>query len=313
MSHSKKVTSCWLKVTIHSDPVLVDALSDFLVGVTGAGVEIVVDDSLSSTKINAFLEKRNPDESEIRQTLEQISGYARELAEIFQVSVPAIESSVIEEEDWGTTWKEHFKPFAIIPGLVIKPTWEEYQAGMDEKVIEMDPGMAFGTGHHATTTLSLELLRAVLQDMTAASVLDVGTGTGILGMAATLFGADRAFGIDNDPEAIAAASENVRRNGLGEKMTVALTSLSALQGPFSIVVANIIHNVLLDLADDLDRLTARGGKLILSGLLTGEQTDTIIKHFSDKRLSLTTHLQKKEWSALLFEKTAVGGQRSVVG
>ena len=313
MSNSKKVPSCWLKVIIHSDPVLVDALSDFLVGVTGAGVEIVVDDSLSSTKINAFLEKRNPDESKIRQTLEQISGYAGELAEIFQVPVPAIESSVIEEEDWGTTWKEHFKPFAIIPGLVIKPTWEEYRAGSDEKVIEMDPGMAFGTGHHATTTLSLELLRAVLQDTTAASVLDVGTGTGILGMAATLFGANRAEGIDNDPEAIAAASENVRRNGLGEKMTVALTPLSTLQGPFSIVVANIIHNVLLDLADDLDRLTAGGGKLILSGILTGEQTDIIIKHFSRKGLSLMTHLQKKEWSALLFEKTAGSDRHSVVG
>jgi ribosomal protein L11 methyltransferase len=306
MSHSQKVPSCWLKITVNSDPVLVDALSDFLVGVTGAGVEIVVDDGLSHTKINAFLEKRNPDESEMGQILEQLSGYARELADIFQAPVPEIESSVIGEEDWGTTWKKHFKPFAIIPGLVIKPTWEEYRAGMDEKVIEMDPGMAFGTGHHATTTLSLALLRAVLLDMPAASVLDVGTGTGILGMAAALFGADRVEGIDNDPEAIAAASENVRRNGLGQKMSVSLSPLSALQGPFSIVVANIIHNVLLDLSDDLDRLTADGGKLILSGILTGEQTDKIIKHFSDRGLSLATHLQKKEWSALLFERAAAG-------
>jgi ribosomal protein L11 methyltransferase len=313
MSHSQKVPSCWLKVTVTSDPVLVDALSDFLVGVTGAGVEIVVDDGLSYTKINAFLEKRNPDASEIGQILEQLSGYARELADIFQVPVPEIESSVIEEEDWGTTWKTHFKPFAIIPGLVIKPTWEDYRAGMDEKIIEMDPGMAFGTGHHATTTLSLVLLRAVLQDMPAASVLDVGTGTGILGMAAALFGADRALGIDNDPEAIAAASENVRRNGLAVRMSVGLTPLSALQGPFSVVVANIIHNVLLDLSDDLERLTAAGGKLILSGILTGEQADTLIRHFSGKGFCLVTHLQKKEWSALLFEKTAVSEQRPVAG
>ena len=313
MSHSQKVPSCWLKVTVNSDPVLVDALSDFLVGVTGAGVEIVVDDSLLYTKINAFLEKRNPDESEMVQILEQISGYARELADIFQVPVPEIESSVIEEEDWGTTWKEHFKPFAIIPGLVIKPTWEEYRTGLDEKIIEMDPGMAFGTGHHATTTLSLSLLRAVLLNMTAASVLDVGTGTGILGMAAALFGADRVEAIDNDPEAIAAASENVRRNGLAEKMSVGLTPLSTLQGPFSVVVANIIHNVLLVLSDDLDRLTAAGGKLILSGILTGEQSDTIIKHFSKKGLCLATHLQKKEWSALLFEKAAVSDRRLVAG
>jgi ribosomal protein L11 methyltransferase len=313
MSHSQKAPSCWLKVSINSNPVLVDALSDFLVGITGAGVEIVVDDALSLTKINAFLEKRNPDESETGQILVQLSGYARELAGIFQVPVPEIESSVIEDEDWGTAWKRHFKPFAIIPGLVIKPTWEDYQAGSDEKIIEMDPGMAFGTGHHATTTLSLALLRAVLLDMPAASVLDVGTGTGILGMAAVLFGADRVEGIDNDPEAIAAASENVQRNGLGGKMSVGLTPLSTLQGTFSIVVANIIHSVLLDLSDDLERLVAGGGRLILSGILTGEQADTLIKHFSDRGLCLATHLQKKEWSALLFEKTAAGDRASAAG
>ena len=305
MSNSKNVPSHWLKVTLVSDPVLVEALSDFLEGITGAGVEIVVDDSLLLTKINAFLEKRNPDESETGRILEQLTGYAREVAEIFGVPVPEIENTVIEEEDWGTTWKEHFKPFTIIPGLVIKPTWEDYSAVEDEKVIEMDPGMAFGTGHHATTTLSLELLQAVLPDMAAASVLDVGTGTGILGMAAALFGAERVVGIDNDPEATAAASENVMRNGLEEKMSIASTPLATMPGPFSIVVANIIHDVLLELSDDLDRLTARGGKLIVSGILTGEQTETISKHFSEKGLCLKKRLHKKEWSALLFAKTVV--------
>ena len=305
MSHSKKIPSYWLKVTLISDPILVEALSDFLEGITGAGVEIVVDDSLLLTKINAFLEKRNPDQSETGQILEQLTGYAREVAEIFGVPVPEIISTLIEEDDWGTTWKEHFKPFAIIPGLVIKPTWEDYQAARDERVIEMDPGMAFGTGHHATTALSLELLRAVLPDMTAASVLDVGTGTGILGMAAVLFGADRVVGIDNDPEATAAASENVRLNGLEKKMSVASTPLATMQGPFSIVVANIIHDVLLELSEDLDRLTSGGGRLIVSGILTGEQTETISKHFSDRGFCQEKHLHKKEWSALLFSKTSV--------
>jgi ribosomal protein L11 methyltransferase len=142
--------------------------------------------------------------------------------------------------------------------------------------------------------------------MAAASVLDVGTGTGILGMAAALFGADRVVGIDNDPEATAAASENVLRNGLERKMSVASTPLAAVQGPFSIVVANIIHDVLLELSDDLDRLTAGGGKLIVSGLLTGEQTENIRKHFSARGLCPEKHLHKKEWSALLFAKKAAG-------
>ena len=307
MHHSKNVPSCWLKISIKADPVLAPALSDFLVGVTGAGVEMRVDDGLLYTTINAFLEKRNLDEAEREQILAQLSGHVRELADIFQVAVPEIESTLIEQEDWGVSWKVHFKPFAIIPGLVIKPTWEEYQAKENEKIIEMDPGMAFGTGHHATTTLSLELLHAVLSDTRGASVLDVGTGTGILGMAAALFGADRVLGIDNDPEAIAAATENVHRNGLEEKMSVAQTPLAALQGPFSIVVANIIHDVLLEMADDLDRLTAGHGRLILSGILTGEQAENIIQSFSQRGFLPAGHLQKHEWSALLFEKNAATG------
>jgi ribosomal protein L11 methyltransferase len=302
MHYPNKVQSYWLKISVITDPALVEALSDFLVGVMGAGVEIVVNDGLLYTTINAFLEKRNPDELQREYLLGQLTEYVRELAGIFQVPVPEIVSSVIDEEDWGSTWKEHFKPFVIIPGLVIKPTWEEYQPGADEKIIEMDPGMAFGTGHHATTTLSLELLQAVLADQDAERVLDVGTGTGILGMAAALFGADRVVGIDNDPEAIAAAFENVRRNGLEQRMSVALTPLSILQGSYSIIIANIIHDVLLSLAGDLDRLIANGGTLILSGILTGEQSDTIIEHFSDRGFSLMRHLQQNEWSALLLNK-----------
>jgi ribosomal protein L11 methyltransferase len=305
MHHSGKIKSRWLKVSIKTDPSLVEALSDFLVGVTEAGVEILVDDQSQYITINAFLEKRNPDESQREHILEQITGYVRELAEIFQVPVPEIKSSLIEEEDWGNAWKEHFKPFAIIPGLVIKPTWEAYKAGVDEKIIEMDPGMAFGTGHHATTTLSLILLKEVLADKAAANVLDVGTGTGILGMAALLFGAQQVEGIDNDPEAIAAASENVRHNGLEERMSISLSPLSTLMGSFSIVVANIVHDVLLDLADDLNRLIAADGRLILSGILTGEQSDNIIRQFSMRGFCLKKHLQQKEWSALLLEKTAV--------
>ena len=307
MCDSRAVKTCWMKISVNADPALVDALSDFMMGVTGAGVEIGVDDNLPYTKINAFWEKRNPEEAEMEEIVAQLTGYAQELSEIFHVSVPEIHHSIIEDQDWGTVWKEHFKPFAIIPGLVIKPTWEEYRPQEGEKVIEMDPGMAFGTGHHATTSLSLALLQTVLTDMPGASVLDVGTGTGILGMAAALFGADRVVAIDNDPDATAAASENAARNGLSEIMSVSLAPLAGLSGPFSLVVANIVHDVLLELAGDLERLTAGGGRLILSGILTGMQSQAIIDHFSARGFSLARHLQKKEWSALLLEKTPAGG------
>jgi ribosomal protein L11 methyltransferase len=303
MHYSEEIQPTWLKISIMADPAIVDALSDYLIGVTGAAVEIGVDEHLLSTPIHAFLEQGNLNAIQTGQILTQLSGYAQELADIFQVPVPEITSSIILEEDWSNTWKKHFKPFAIIPGLVIKPTWEEYRAAKDEKVIELDPGMAFGTGHHATTTLCLELLHAVLAESNAAIVLDVGTGTGILGMAAALFGAGKVVGIDNDPVAIAAASENVSRNGLADKMSVVLTPLSILQQPFSLIVANILHDVLLEMADDFVRLLVDKGDLILSGILTGNQVDNIIYHFVDRGFSLISHQQKKEWSALLLKKT----------
>ena len=312
MRHADVAATYWLKISAIVDPVLVEALSDFMMGITGAGVEVVVD--LPHTQINAFLEKRNPEEAETEAIVAQLVDYARELSEIFHVPVPEIRHSVIEDQDWGTVWKEHFKPFAIIPGLVVKPTWEEYRPGADEKVIEMDPGMAFGTGHHATTSLSLELLKGVLAEQAGdARVLDVGTGTGILGMAAVLFGADRVVGIDNDPDATAAASENAARNGLSEKMSVSLAPLAGLEGPFSVVVANIVYDVLLELADDLNRLTADGGRLILSGILTGLQSEAIIDHFSRRGFSLVRHLRKKEWSALLFAKDPQAQGRCATG
>jgi len=292
----------WLKISITADPALTDAIEDFLVGISDAGVELAADQPGETTLIHGYFDKTQKDEAEIEQILNQLTGYLRELAEIFEVAVPAITTAFIDDEDWSATWKEHFKPFAIIPGLVIAPTWEEYAAKEGEQVIVMDPGMAFGTGHHATTSLSLQLLREALAGRTDSSVLDVGTGTGILGMAAALFGAARVMAIDNDPEAVTAAGENIARNNLQSVMEVDITPLSSVTGPFSLVVANIVHDVLLALAPDLTRLTAAGGRLILSGILAGPQVASIIACFTTAGFSLIRQEQKKEWSALLFAK-----------
>jgi ribosomal protein L11 methyltransferase len=130
----------------------------------------------------------------------------------------------------------------------------------------------------------------------------VGTGTGILAMAAALFGASRVMAIDNDPEAVAAARENRDRNELQQIMEVADTALASRTTPFSLVIANIVHDVLLELAPDLGRLTADGGQLILSGILGGQQVTNIISCFIELGFSLQRQEEKKEWSALLFLK-----------
>ena len=292
----------WLKITIATDPVLVESISDFLVGVIEAGVETGAADEPNFGILTCYVQKANPEPAEVAEIVAKISEYLAELAEVFAVPIPQLTASLFDEEDWGSTWKEHFKPFTIVPGLVIAPTWEEYQPNPGEVVITMDPGMAFGTGHHATTSLSLELLRRTLTAGSAMRVLDVGTGTGILGMAAILFGASGVLAIDNDPEAVAAATDNARRNVQGDRMQVSLTPLGELSGRYQIVVANIVHDVLLDLAEDLTRLTDEEGFLILSGILVGDQVVSIVKAFAGKGFTLLDSEERKEWAALRFHK-----------
>ncbi len=293
MSNKKK----WLQLKIVCSPELTDAISDFLVGILEAGVEIGVDDELFEQTLHAYLEEENPTEEVISRVVAQVTTHLQELASIFQLEVPQIESTVIDDEDWGTNWKVHFKPFAITPGLVIKPTWEEYTPSVGEVVIEMDPGMAFGTGHHATTSLCMGFIRSVLQNKTG-NVVDVGTGTGILAMAAALFGAEHVLGIDNDPDAVAAAFENVAHNKLDHIVDVEITPLEDIKGEYSLVVANIIHDVLLLMRDDLTRLTAPAGSLVLSGILKEKQADNIIEVYKKSGFSCLARQEKDEWAAL---------------
>lgn len=300
----KNINNKWLKITIKADPLLVESISDYLVGVIEAGVETGAPDEMLFGTVNGYLEKANLSQQEVDDTILQISSYLVELADIFKVAQPSLSATMIDEEDWGKNWKEHFKPFAIVPGLVIAPSWEEYFPAPGESVITMDPGMAFGTGHHATTSLSLEFLRETLGKRSVRQLLDVGTGTGILGMAGLLFGAERVLAIDNDPEAVIAANENVRSNLLQEKMQVSLAPLSSLSQQFEIVVANIVHDVLISMADDLVRLTSTGGMLILSGVLAGEQTGNITKVFTAKGFQLSGQKSQEEWAALRFLKSS---------
>ena len=139
--------------------------------------------------------------------------------------------SILKEEDWANSWKENFKPTRIGERLVIKPSWESsLRSSAGDIVLELDPGMAFGTGTHATTRLCLELLEKLVYTEQALSgetgVLDVGCGSGVLGIAAALFGADRVVAIDIDPIAIAVTSENAAINGVGRTLAASETPLA---------------------------------------------------------------------------------------
>ncbi len=302
MTTSKKE---WLKVQIKTEPVLIEPISDFLIGIIGAGVETGARGEDSYGIVTGYVEQSDLDQEAIDILLDKLFSFLQELALLFNVAEPVLTSTMILDEDWGRSWKEHFKPFPIVPGLIISPTWEEYQETPGELLLEMDPGMAFGTGHHATTSLSLALLKGVLvTDTIKRKILDVGTGTGILGMAAVLFGAGEVLGIDNDPDAVKAAEENVVHNGLQKSMQVSLAPLSALAGEYQVVVANIVHDILLDISTDLTRLTANNGVLILSGILVGEQVESVVSRFVESGFVLKKEEVRGEWVALMFAKAA---------
>jgi len=294
----------WLKARIETDPIMEDAIIDYLVGVMGASVEQSVDANHPSLCLNAYLKENTPD-SETQYTLQnKLKAHLAELAAIFQVEKPKISWEQLEDQDWSSNWKAHFKPFTITTGLVIAPTWEKYSAAKDEKVIVMDPGMAFGTGHHATTSLTLDFIGQILDSKAEQTVLDVGTGTGILGMGAALFGARRVLGIDNDPEAVRVARDNARLNQLDQVMEVSPEPLLQLEERFDLIVANIIHDVLITMTDSFHKLLLDGGNLVLSGILHGEQEQNIIRTFTDYGFIFVEQKQQEEWATLHFRKSS---------
>jgi ribosomal protein L11 methyltransferase len=177
----------------------------------------------------------------------------------------------VPDEDWGEGWKKDFKPLDV--GRVrVRPSWIDEPTPAGKVEVVLDPGMAFGTGSHATTSLCLAALSDVLGARPGATVLDVGTGSGLLAIAARKLGARRVAANDNDPVAVDVARENAERNAVALELTVA--PVEAIAGTFDVVVANILANVLVDLAPSLCAKVAPGGVLLLSGIL-GPQEDEV--------------------------------------
>lgn len=175
---------------------------------------------------------------------------------------------------WRDAWKQHFHPFALTPTLTVRPPWEPYEATRPgEQVLELEPGRAFGTGLHATTSLVARALDGARGEVAGAVVLDVGTGSGILALTALLLGASRAVAIDCDEEAIAVTLENAGRNGLVERVEASTTPIEGIEGEYTVVVANIEARVLVPMAPDLAARVAPGGLLVLSGILVGQEVD----------------------------------------
>ena len=180
---------------------------------------------------------------------------------------------------------------------MIKPTWRTYEAAPSEVVLELDPGLAFGTGLHPTTQLCIAAIEDLLRP--GATVLDLGTGTGILAMAAARLGAGRVLAVDNDENAIIAARANIAANGLADAIDLALGSLSDVNTGSDLVVANILAPVIIAMASSgLAQRVNPGGVLVVSGILE-EQTDAVTEALQDGGLHVTERRIQEEWAALV--------------
>jgi ribosomal protein L11 methyltransferase len=297
----------WLKITLFCPPPLLEPAADLMGVLSGVGVE-QSPETPSGAFISGFfpLTEGGTDSPGSEETANKIlSRVTREMTELFALydCIPeAPVTALLADQDWATSWQQYFKPFEIVPGLVIKPSWEAYLPGPGQHILELDPGMAFGTGQHASTRMALSLLSKSIQADTPAQVLDVGTGTGILAMAAALFGAGRVVAVDNDPDAVTVARENIEKNRLDEKIEVSTTPVAQIQGAYQLVCANIVHDVLVEMAPILTGLTASGGHLVLAGILSGDQEDHIIAVYRGLGFQLHDRQYQEEWVALLLQR-----------
>lgn len=217
------------------------------------------------------------------------------------------ERRTVREEDWAEAWKAYWKPARFGRRLVVAPSWERYESGPDEAVVRLDPGMAFGTGTHASTALCLETLDALPRP--GPTVLDVGTGSGILAIAAALLGVERVTAIDVDPVAVRVAEENVRANGVADRV-VARQGEAAGEpsAAYDLVLANIVADVLAVIAPDLARVLAPGGTLVLSGIVAPER-ERVEAAFRREGLAVSGAREREGWVAL----TLAGADRALAG
>jgi ribosomal protein L11 methyltransferase len=222
-----------------------------------------------------------------------------------RLAVDAVVESVAAEA-WEESWKQHFRPVRL-GELIVAPPWDTGPAGDGCARLILEPGMAFGTGTHATTALCLRALQRWLAGRpgsgAGSSVLDVGTGSGILALAAAMLGAGRIAATDNDPVAIRVAGENALRNGLEGRVAFGTQPLEDLEAKFDLVLANILCNTLIELAGPLSARLARGGRLVLSGILV-EQAAEVAAAFAPMLVAVACE-SEGEW--MLLELRTAGG------
>lgn len=237
------------------------------------------------------------EEDNIEEVLKYINEKMDELKDLgIDTGVAKVESEKMYEEDWANNWKKYYKPTKVGERIIVKPIWEEYEAKGNELVLELDPGMAFGTGTHETTRMCIQALdKYVKEDST---VFDVGCGSGILAIAAAKLGAKMAVGVDLDPVAVESAKENVGFNNLDNIQILYGNLVEVIDGKADIVVANIIAEVICILTEDVKRVLNESGYFITSGIIH-DRVDMVTKKLEETGFEVVEINKDGEWNCIV--------------
>jgi len=291
--------SRWIQITIFIDPRAQEALSDYLFEMGTEGL-VVLDKPVPG--IRAYLSAKLVSE----ERLSGLQEFLETLSEIFPgMPPPEFRVQGVEDQDWDLMWRRFFKPEQVTPRLMVLPPWEALSSPFPGHLVKIDPGPAFGTGRHATTRMCLKALEDNVPEEEW-SLVDVGTGSGILAIYASILGAQRVLAIDTDPEAAGWAKRNIGLNGLAGQIEVSTLPLDSLEEQFSMLVANITLKTIVGLVPIFPPRLSPGGKAILSGILQS-QVEDLEDCLQRSHLHLLEILSQEEWACVIARHVGRAG------